>query len=58
MNPVALDRETILRRVNGIQGELKELELKVITENLSDIELFLKAVRTVLQDPQEFGIPV
>lgn len=68
MVKLALDRDTILKRINGIQNEVNELEkiskipfepeeiYRIINDNLGDFDIFLMGVKGVLENPERFGI--
>lgn len=57
MTPVPIERSTVTVRLNGIQQELAELH-KVLKNHLKDVDIFCKAVKSVLKSPRQFHLSV
>jgi len=74
MKKQPLETDTIIKRINGIQIEIAELQkyrnrivhfyaqitpeeyYGIIKNNLGDFDIFLSAIKKVLEHPQRFGL--
>lgn len=62
MTTSIVEKDVVLKRVNGIQHEIAEVTPKelygVIHNDLEDFDIFLYAVKNVLEHPEHFGLKV
>ena len=66
MTALAIEKDVVIRRMAGYRNRLvhfyAEIEAdelyRIVNDNLGDFEVFLEAIKKVVEQPEKFGLKV